>query len=118
MSCVVDWEFSGRHQSGEFLTSKEIEALVALNEQDLEDAHWEGGDEYLTSFCTESYGAVERIRKTLDDFAGRFPDVRLFVTYRYETAVCPDGFITEGGKVREITGNVVYTYDDTLEEVV
>lgn len=117
MSNPMDWMIQCHSKPGEPLTSKYIEALVEFDRDDLEDVEWDENQFYLTCFSTESFGALTRIRHAVEEWAAVFPDAELYVWYRFENAWNPDGFIAAGGKVRETTGHVKFTYDDTGEEV-
>jgi len=120
MSANVEWIFSGVNKNtGKCLTSKQIEALVALDEFDLatDDFTWDADYKEFGEGHTESSFAVERIQEAAQEFSKLYPEIRLVILYKYDTAWNPDGFVTEGGEIREFTGCVRYTFDDNGEEV-
>lgn len=118
MSNPMSWEFHGRNKDWSPLTSKQIEALVALDEDDLlVESPWENEDTYLNSFDTESFGALTRIRSALEKWARLYPDAELFVMYRYECAWNPDGFLVKNGTVHDLTGHIKFSDDFTGEGV-
>jgi hypothetical protein len=117
MSQPIEWEIFGKHQDGTPLSSREIEALVALDEGDFEGADFGTEDELFCEMFTESAGAHMRMEAALTEYARMFPDICLTVLYRYDTAWNPDGYITKDGRLLEITGHVTYTLDETGEEV-
>lgn len=117
MSMNIDWQISGKHLNGKPLTGEEVRELIALNETDWGDEHFEAESEEIADFFTESFGTYERSVEAARQFAERHPDITLEFIYRYETSLYPDGFRTEKGRVRHMTGHVAYTYDDTGEEV-
>lgn len=117
MSMTMDWTIRGKHADGSCLTGEEVRELVALDEYDLEDAALEADTEWLGDFFTDGRGAYADILSAVTAFAENHMDVKLEVTYRYETACCPDGFVAENGRIRHTTGHVTYTYDDNGEEV-
>lgn len=114
MGMYRTWEFSGRNNDGSYLTSRQIECLVALDEYDLENLTFEEGDLLFGWGNTESIGAYEGIMDALEKFAAIYPEVRLFVTDQEGSEYA---IFVKGGKVREATGRVVYTFDDDGEEV-
>lgn len=117
MSAPMDWEIYGQHKDSSPLTSKEIEAFVALDEDDLLDADWTGADgRYLTSFFTESIGAYSRITGAVADFAPRFPDVILQVIFKDDLSFFPDMVEARNGACRFAHSRPCYVYDDAAEE--
>ena len=120
MSAYVDWNFYGKNtKTGNLLTSKQIEAFVALDEFDLLNDNFSWDTDYYEfgEGYTESSFAVDHIRETVEKFSKLYPEIRIVALYKYDIAWNPDGFIAENGEVREITGHVKYTYDDNGEEV-
>ena len=120
MAGTYEWTFNGKNADDSFLTSKQIEALIALDEFDLDtgEINFENGCYDFGTGVTQSYGAVTRIREALEKFSKLYPAARLTVIYKYETDWCPDGFIVEGGEVVDITGHIVYSRDDNGKEVI
>ena len=119
MSAPMNWEIYGQHKDGFPLTSKEIEAFVALDEDDLLDADWTGADgRYLTSFSTESIGAYSRITGAVADFAPRFPGVVLQVFFKNDLSFYPDMVEARNGECRFAHSRPCYVYDDSEEEEV
>lgn len=108
MSNPMSWQINGA------MTEKQFDDLVALNPRDLESAGW---DDSVICFDTDSFGAVSRIRHALEEWAAMYPEITALVQYMYECAWNPDGFMVAGGKVRDVSGKVKFTYDDTGEEV-
>lgn len=120
MAASIDWNFNGRNNDGTVFTSKQIEALIALDEFDFLPGCIEFNDRYyeFATGITESYGSRERIREAVEQFAKLYPETRLVVTYKYDFEWYPEGFIAEGGEVVDITGHVTFTRDDNGEEVI
>ena len=120
MASVYEWNFNGKNADDSFLSSKQIEALIAFDEFDLDtgEVNFESGCYDFGAGTTESYGAVSRIREALEKFSKLYPEVRLTVLYKYDADWYPDGFIVEGGEVVDITGHITFTRDDNGEEVV
>ena len=116
MSAYRNWEFWGHNNDGTLLTSKQVEALIALDEFDLEDLTWEEGEMFGWG-DTESIFSYDRVEEALEKFAALYPEVTVKVIVQYETEPCPDGFMVKGGNVRPFSGHVVYTYDDDGQEV-
>ena len=117
MSVCVSWEFIGLHQNGLYLTDDEVRELISCNPADWEGRHWEKDDQYLAAFRTESFRSCIAAKKALTRYAENHPDIVLQVTYQYENSVCPDGFLIEDGKLRDVTGHVYYTANDTGKEL-
>lgn len=108
MSNPMRWQIEGA------MTEKQWDDLVALNPRDFESAEW---DDDAIFFDTESFGAITRIRLALERWAVMYPEVKAMVRYIYEASWIPDGFVVSGGTVRDMTGHLVFYYDDTGEEV-
>lgn len=106
MSMYRDWEFHGRNNNGSFLSSKQIECLIALDEFDLDGMEWKDYDTLIGSGFTESFGAYERIEKALDEFAFRYPEANMTVFVDCNGEKC--GFMLRNGKVQAFTSCTVY----------
>ena len=116
MSIHRSWEFYGQNKDGTFLTGRQIEDLIALDEFDFKVIEWEDDVDEFGWGDTESTGAYERVFEALIQYAEMYPDVTLTVYVsvdRYQ-----DGFRMENGKVREFTGQMTYFYDDDGTEVI
>lgn len=108
MSNPMRWQIDGA------MTRQQWEDLAALNPRDIESAEW---DDTVICFDTDSWGAVTRIRLALEKWSAMYPEVTALVRYMYDAAWNPDGFFVSGGTVRDVTGHLVFYYDDTGEEV-
>lgn len=119
MSYPMDWQVYGAHKDGSELTSKEIEAFVALDEDDLllDDLDWKPVGSFLASFSTESCGAYTRITDAVEKYAKLFPDVILQVVFRDDLEFYPDMVEARDGAYHEAHAAKRFRYDDTDEEV-
>ena len=117
MSTYIRWEFYGHNgEKTEHLTSKQIEALVALDEYDLEQMTWE--EDYLFGWGdTTSSSAYNQIEEALGKFAALYPDASVKVLAFFETEPAPYGFLIENGTCVPFTGKLKYYRDDNGEEV-
>lgn len=118
MGHKINWQIQGTYNDGSELGSKPREALFALLEPHMKNWTFFIGEDaeagYICEFSTNKWCPIQ---EALTIFAEKYPDVRLFVTYRYDNAWNPDGLITKDGELLEITGKIVYTLDATGEEV-
>lgn len=119
MSTDRSWTFRGCHEDGSPLTSKEIEALVALDEFDLEYLEWEQGDDLFGWGDTESIGSYDRIGDAISAFKMMHPEIRLAVIAQYESEPCLDAFFSRCGEtaVHTLSSRLVFFDNDTGEEV-
>lgn len=119
MSAYRNWTFRGCHEDGSPLTSKEIEALVALDEFDLQGLEWEQGDDLFGWGDTESIGSYDRIEDAISAFKMMHPEIRLAVIAQYESEPCPDAFFSQCGEtaVHTLSSRLVFFDDETGEEV-
>ena len=113
MSFYRDWEFYGKNKDGSFLSSKQIECLVALDEFDLESMEWYDDDTMICFGYTTSIYAYENILEAIVKYAEIYPEVIL-------TAIVSDdegkgGFMLRNGKVQEFTSCTVYVDDEGRE---
>lgn len=115
MSCNIDWRLVADRE----LTTEEIEEIYfsanyipsCFSLKEMEEC----GEE--AEFFTESHFAMQDMRGVLERFTARHDDVSIRCFYQYEGSICPDGFEAKGGKIREFTGEVRYTWDDDGAEV-
>ena len=119
MSVYRSWTFRGCHEDGSPLTSKEIEALVAFDEFDLQDLEWEQGDDLFGWGDTESIWSYDHIEDAIREFKMAHPEIRLTVTVQYESEPCPDAFFSRCGEtaVHTLSSRLVFFDDETGEEV-
>lgn len=117
MSQYIDWEIKGAHKGGACLTGEEVRELVSLDEYDFGEVHFEADNPYIAEFSTTNMGAYGAIHRAVEEFAKLHPDICLIVYCKFENAWNADAFVADGGKVREATGHVRYTFDDTGEEM-
>lgn len=117
MAQSIAWNITGKHKDGSTLTEEEVRELQSLDQYHWENEDFESGTFYIADFETCSISAWEDARDAASAFAANHPDIILTMEYQYDTAECPDAFRIEDGRMRELTGHVVYTYDDTKEEV-
>lgn len=119
MSQYRTWEFRGFHQDGSPLASREIEALVAFDEFDLECMTWEQGDALFGWGDTQSIGSYDRIEEAIREFMKVYPEIRLTVICQYEAEPCPDAFFSEAGTadVQTLSSRLTYYDDETGKEV-
>ena len=111
----MDWKLKGKHKDGTPLSGEEVRALVAESEL-LEDRGFEAEDTtYIGEFSTKEI-VYKEIRNAVVRFAKKHKDVILLVEYHFDYGWNPDAFIAMDGEVRDLTGHVSYTYDDTWEK--
>jgi len=117
MAQSIFWNITGKHKDKSYLTGEEVRELQNLDEYHWGSEHFEAETFYIADFETCSISAWEDAKEAAAAFAANHPDVILTMEYQYDTAECPDAFRIEDGRVRDLTGHVVYTYDDNGEEV-
>ena len=113
MGVYRDWEFYGKNKDGSFLSSKQIECLIALDEYDLDGMEWYDNDTVIGSGYTESSSAYERIGDAVQKYAAIYPEVNL-------TVIATDGmdkygFMIRGGKFQRFDSTIVYTDEEGRE---
>ena len=113
MSVYRDWEFYGKNKSGSFLSSKQIECLVALDEFDLENMEFYEDDTLFASGCTTSAFAYEHIQEAVEKYAEIYPEVILTVIVSDDCGKC--GFMLRDGKVQEFESCTVYVDEEGRE---
>lgn len=115
MSMRIDWrlvadrELNTEELEEIYFSANYIPSLFSLKEME------ECGGE--AEFFTESNFAMQDMRGVLERFTARHEDVSILCFYHYDGAICPDGFEAKRGKLREFTGEVRYTWDDSKTEV-
>lgn len=113
MGVYRDWEFYGKNKDGSSLSSKQIECLVALDEQDLYGMEWKDDDTLIGSGYTESIYAYERIKAAVEQYAKIYPDVNLTVIAdEYGEKY---GFMIRNGKFQTFESSIIYTDDEGRE---
>ena len=119
MSVYVNWELTAWHKDDSKLTEAEATAVCrALQAMPpMRDAVKTLCDGWEVTFETASHFAVSDMQEQAELFTADRPDIVLHFTYQYEGSICPDGFEAKGGKIREFTGEVRYTWDDDGTEV-
>ena len=119
MSQYCTGEFRGCHQDGSPLASREIEALVAFDEFDLECMTWEQGDALFGWGDTQSFGSYAHISDAISAFKMAYPEIRLTVICQYESEPCPDAFFSQCGEtaVHTLSSRLTYYDDETGEEM-
>lgn len=119
MSVYVNWELTAWHKNDSKLTEAEATAVCrALQAMPpMRDAVETLCDGWEVTFETASHFAVSDMKEQAAQFTADHPECVLHFTYQYDTALCPDGFRAQDGRIREFTGTVVYTWDDDGKEV-
>ena len=113
MSVYRDWEFYGKNKDGSLLSSKQIECLVALDEQDLGEMEWSDSDTLICSGHTESIYVYERIKAAVEQYAKIYPDVNLTVIAdEYGEKY---GFMIRNGKFQTFESSIIYTDNEGRE---
>lgn len=117
MSVCRTWEFQGTNADKSYITKKQIDKLISLDEFDFDELTFESGDLLFGWGSTESCLAYDRIKEALESFAALHPDTNIFVRIQQEQEAEPYAIVVKDGKVREATGRITYFFDDTGEEV-
>ena len=106
MSIYRDWEFYGKNKDGSYLTSKQIECLVALDEFDLDGMEFYEDDTLFASGYTTSAFAYEHIQEAVEKYAEIYPEVSLTVIITEDEG--KGGFMIRNGKFQEFWASTVY----------
>ena len=106
MSAYRDWEFYGKNKDGSFLSSKQIECLVALDEFDLDGMEWYEDDSMIGSGFTTSTFSYDHIKEAVKKYAEIYPSIILTVIVTDDEG--KGGFMIRNGKLQEFTSCTVY----------
>ena len=108
----MDWQIRAQHENGNYLNGEEVRELISLSPI-LENAgYFDPDQKVIGDFSTQEINAFGEIKNAVVKFCAKHPDVGMLVFYKYDTAWNPDGFLVHGEEVRELTGKVIYTFDD------
>ena len=106
MSVYRDWEFYAKNNDGTFLSSKQIECLIAFDEHDLRGMEWYSYDSVIGNGCTNSSFSYDRIRDAVECFGLLYPEVNMTVLVDCNGE--KGGFMLRGGKVQDFSSCIVY----------